>query len=188
MNSHFTCCIAAIMLATLMTTKVTAQDPTNSTDSTLQLTSETSQPEAPIVANGYSNDISSRAVRDFGKWFPDATSEQWYKTGDDFAVYFEKAGIKYKVAYDKKGNRQYVMSSYLAKDFISSEKNRLKNIFYDYNTLQVLEIRYAGQLPLYLVRMEKKNDQSIIKTIRLYKDDIKEAKLHNGEWITTDDY
>src|SRR5690348_15339505 len=52
----------------------------------------------------YYNNISTRAVRNFVKDFPEVSNENWSCTEDLFVATFTLNDINYRIDYDRKGN------------------------------------------------------------------------------------
>src|SRR5882724_4977736 len=53
--------------------------------------------------------ISTRAMRDFKKSYPDVNDEQWYSFKDGFAVKFKEEGMDHMVTYNRIGDWQYTI-------------------------------------------------------------------------------
>ncbi|ULQ57792.1 hypothetical protein KJS94_06225 [Flavihumibacter rivuli] len=64
-------------------------------------------------ANGFLNDVHTRALRHFTRDFPGATEVTWYQDIDSSIVYGKLPQMRFKAAYSKKGERLYTLRYYL---------------------------------------------------------------------------
>lgn len=118
--------------------------------------------------------ISSKAMRDFKRSYPDVNDEQWYSFKDGFAVKFKDEGIDHMVTYNRIGDWQYTITNYDEKKLPESIRAMVKSTYYDYAITLVQEITTHNQL-VYLVHMQ---DELTWKTV----------KVTDGEMTVIEDF
>jgi hypothetical protein len=131
--------------------KVQAQAPGN----------ETSWP-GPVINDsshskqGYLNNISTSAVRDFMRRFKTADSARWFRAGNGFCIArFNEGGIEYQVDYNARGSWIYTLRNYKEKLLAHDLRHLVKSTYYDYAITHITEVeQYNIEGIVYLVYLE----------------------------------
>ncbi len=97
--------------------------------------------------------VSNRAVRDFKKSYPDVKNVSWAEVEDGFIAHFDLDGEKTKVAYDSRGNWQYLLRERHESTMPTDIRAQVRSTYYDYSISQVQELELPNQT-IYLVLVE----------------------------------
>ncbi|MFI5131693.1 MAG: hypothetical protein ACHQFX_16945 [Chitinophagales bacterium] len=121
-----------------------------------------------------SNEINTRAVRDFMSQYENVSGERWFKLNDGFIVYFTQNEIKIKIAYNKKGVRLWTHRSYKEDRLPFEIRHLVKSNYYDFSIYHVNEITINRKIA-YFVKMQDKTSWLTVK-------------VEDGEMEVTENY
>jgi len=101
-----------------------------------------------------SNNISTKAFREFKKNFKTVTNEKWFDLTDMVRAKFTLDNISYKVDYDKRGHWLHTIRSYSEKELSSDVRQQVKMTYFDYAIVLVDEIDMPRNQKSYIVHLE----------------------------------
>lgn len=104
------------------------------------------------LKSAYVAKVNIKAVRDFIRTYKDVTDAKWFITGDGFAAGFSSEGRNTKVVYDKKGRRQYQMTSYTESHLDAGIIKLVKSSYYDNIIIGVHQFEFDAKT-VYLIKM-----------------------------------
>ena len=110
-------------------------------------------PEAIATAE---SKVNNKALRDFKDRFNHVTGEKWYEMPFFYLTYFQAAGIKNRVYYDKKGHWQYTVKSFQEDKLPKETRSIVRSTYFDYEITFVEEIDSADRR-VYIVHLEDEN-------------------------------
>ncbi len=110
--------------------------------------------------------INTKALKNFGKNYKDASDVKWLKNDHTITVQFPSNGIYTVVYYDTKGHWQGSLKNYHEDKFDLKVRDVVKSKYYDYKIdwVQEIETVYTYGVPTYLIYIE---DNSNFKVIRV---------------------
>lgn len=103
--------------------------------------------------NGYVNNISIKAARDFAERYPEVEEPRWYIAKNGFIVRFELDSIDSRSAYNLRGAWVYTIKVYPEKKMARSVRHLVKSTYYDYTITQIEEIDRPNEHKVYIVHM-----------------------------------
>jgi hypothetical protein len=103
--------------------------------------------------NGYVNNISIKAARDFAARYPDVEDARWFIAKNGFIVRFELDSIDSRSAYNLRGAWVYTIKVYPEKKLARSIRHLVKSTYYDYTITQIEEIDRPNEHKVYIVHM-----------------------------------
>jgi hypothetical protein len=103
--------------------------------------------------NGYVNNISIKAARDFAERYPEVVEPRWYIAKNGFIVRFELDSIDSRSAYNLRGAWVYTIKVYPEKKMARSVRHLVKSTYYDYTITQIEEIDRPNEQKVYIVHM-----------------------------------
>lgn len=148
MKKKFFTCFTAIVLAGAATNVVSSQDLNN----TAKLPSPVALEKNfyPLQQNSrrnpaplHLNEVASKAIRDFNKFYKNAGDAKWFRLTDGtdgFVAFFNGDGIQTRVLYDKKGNYYCCFRHYFEDKLPPAVRHRIKTIYYDFNIYHITEV------------------------------------------------
>jgi len=124
--------------------------------------SDSAEPEGKNKTNKlYSNEINSRAKRDFANRYKNVANEKWTVTSEGTNVSFTMGEIRCSVRYDKNGYRMFTLRSYPEKYLPKNIRTQVRSTYFDYNIKWVQEIAKNLNPIVYVVLLE--SDKEWIK-------------------------
>lgn len=103
--------------------------------------------------NGYVNNISIKAARDFAERYPDVRDARWYIAKDGFIVRFALDSIETRTAYNLRGAWVYTIKTYTEKKMARAVRHLVKSTYYDCTITQIEEIDRPDEQTVYIVHM-----------------------------------
>ena len=103
--------------------------------------------------NGYVNNISIKAARDFAERYPSVEDARWYIAKNGFIVRFALDSLDTRSAYNLRGAWVYTIKVYPEKNLARSVRHLVKSTYYDYTITQIEEIDRPNEHRVYIVHM-----------------------------------
>ena len=121
--------------------------------------------------------VTIKALKDFKKFFKNASNASWEKSAEGFVAKFSEGSIQNIIYYDKKGNWQASMKSY-GEDMLDKDiRTLVKRAYFDDQITYVNEVNTTSTegVPTYVIHLEGAHD-------------IKLVRVQNGEMDVIQDY
>jgi hypothetical protein len=127
--------------------------------------------DSTFAKPGYINNISMAAMRDFIKRFTTSAAPLWFNVpGGGWVAKFETPGIKYQVAYSRKGSWTYTLRDYAEKLLPRDIRHLVKSTYYDYRITGITEAeQYDITGIVYIVYLE---DETSYMTLFVHEGEI----------------
>lgn len=106
----------------------------------------------------YSNDINSKARKNFLKMYKNVSGENWNELPGGMRVKFILNSIQYWVDYNKKGNWLQTIRFYYENELSPEIRDLVKNDYYNYSIKWVKEIEKPKDIRTYIVHLEGQKD------------------------------
>jgi hypothetical protein len=106
----------------------------------------------------YTNDINSKARKNFLKMYKNVTGENWNELPDGMRVKFILNGIQHWVDYSKNGEWLETIRFYYEKELSPEIRYLVKNDYYNYSIKWVKEIEKPRDIRTYIVHLEGQKD------------------------------
>lgn len=103
--------------------------------------------------NGYVNNISIKAARDFAERYPAVEDARWYIAKNGFIVRFALDSIDSRSAYNLRGAWVYTIKVYPEAKLSRNVRHLVKSTYYDYTITQIEEIDRPNEPRVYIVHM-----------------------------------
>ena len=114
----------------------------------------------PVV----SNEISTKAVKNFTKSYKNAPNAKWCKLKDGFVACFTCDGIKTSAFYNNRGNFEVQIRDYYEDKLPREIRHLVKSTYYDFSIYYINEFSADGII-VYLVKIEDKTSFKTIKVV-----------------------
>lgn len=163
MKKVFTHCFSAIIFAASLISIASSQDVRDLTAAggTAYFNPNPSSVNPKSTAGTASlkvYDVSTRAVRDFFKYYKGAQYVKWYRVmngTDGFLADFNDGDVTTRVYYDKRGNWEGTIRGYHEDNLPGDIRHRIKSIYYDFNIPFIAEVSHEKRT-VYIVSLEGK--------------------------------
>jgi hypothetical protein len=153
-----------IYLSVTSATTLSAQSNSTTANDKLVAFKSTPQPESSgAMSSSKTTDVNDRALKNFKKYFADASADVWVKTPNGYVVRFTSNGISNTAFLSNHGNCQSCIRYFTEKELPGDIRQQVKSTYYDFVIISAREVTYNAQTA-YLVTIE---DQTSWKVIRI---------------------
>jgi hypothetical protein len=102
--------------------------------------------------------VNPTVIRSFLKTYKDVSDEKWIEVKEGFVAMFNRSGIDYQVAYDKKGNLLRTIRSYNEDNMSADLRHVVRSNYYDYEINRVHEIEMPLNPLTYVIQLVGKKE------------------------------